>query len=622
MRVLLLTLFLTSSLYGQEVPKKIISSSIQEVTVFLEGAQIKRHSVLSLPTGKSTLVLKKLSPHLDKNSVQVKATGDFTILSVNSKVNFLDEIEKNQRLDSIQTEIEATKLSISEANSRIEVLDEKLDLLNQNKKLTGNNSSVSIVQLQNAITFFDQEITAIKKEQSTLNRSIRKKSETLTKLEKEYSRDGSALGKPTSEVAIKVEAHSRGNAQLQVTYLVKNAGWFPKYDIRASSIEEPIQIDYKASVYQNTGNDWNNVKLKFSNGNPSEGGTAPQLDTWFLNYARFTAYRSTQSRSQPGFVTGKVTSAEDGQGLPGVNVILKGTTVGTVTDLNGNYSIVRPSGNPTLVFSFIGMASEEVAVGSRSVIDVQLSPDVKQLSEVVVTAVGTRRNRLSRTGAVHRGAPQTLEAEINKTQVIENQTTVEIEVTDPYTLKSDGEQIQVDLKKYKIDALFEYYAVPKLDKDAFLLAKITNWDQYNFLAGEANLYFEDAYVGRSILDAKSLNDTLQISLGRDKSIVVNRIKKDELSRKRSIGANITESRTYVIDIRNQKSSTINLTLLDQIPKSVNTAISVEQKELSSGSFDKETAQVRWELVIGPREKKEITLSYGVKYPKRERVILD
>ncbi len=99
------------------------------------------------------------------------------------------------------------------------------------------------------------------------------------------------------------------------------------------------------------------------------------------------------SWAQERAVSGKVTSVDDGAPLPGVNVVLKGTTTGTVTDIEGNYKISIPANNSVLVFSFIGLASEELNVGNRSIIDLQMSPDVQQLSEVVVTAVGIERDR-------------------------------------------------------------------------------------------------------------------------------------------------------------------------------------------------------------------------------------
>ena len=99
--------------------------------------------------------------------------------------------------------------------------------------------------------------------------------------------------------------------------------------------------------------------------------------------------------AQERMVTGKVTATEDGSTLPGVNVVVKGTTNGTVTDVDGNYKLSVPATGGNIVFSFIGLASQEIAIGERSVIDIGMALDVKQLSEVVVTAQGIERDQKS-----------------------------------------------------------------------------------------------------------------------------------------------------------------------------------------------------------------------------------
>src|SRR5690349_5574839 len=90
------------------------------------------------------------------------------------------------------------------------------------------------------------------------------------------------------------------------------------------------------------------------------------------------------SVAQDRTVTGRVTATEDGSALPGVNVLVKGTTNGTMTDSDGKYSIVASSSNDALVYSFVGLKTQEVAIDGRSVIDISLALDVTQLSEVVV----------------------------------------------------------------------------------------------------------------------------------------------------------------------------------------------------------------------------------------------
>jgi TonB-linked SusC/RagA family outer membrane protein len=103
----------------------------------------------------------------------------------------------------------------------------------------------------------------------------------------------------------------------------------------------------------------------------------------------FALFSYAQERS----ISGKVTSAEDGSPLPGVNVVVKGTTIGTVTDTQGGYRINVSTSDATLVFSFIGLTSQEVQVGDRTVVDLQMSQDVQQLSEVIVTAQGVQREQ-------------------------------------------------------------------------------------------------------------------------------------------------------------------------------------------------------------------------------------
>src|SRR5258705_1934230 len=97
--------------------------------------------------------------------------------------------------------------------------------------------------------------------------------------------------------------------------------------------------------------------------------------------------------AQDRVVTDRVSSSEDGSALPGVNVLVKGTTNGTVTDSEGKFSLSIPPSGGSLVFSFIGLSTQEIEIGERSVVDVQLGLDIKQLSEVVVTGVGVATER-------------------------------------------------------------------------------------------------------------------------------------------------------------------------------------------------------------------------------------
>ena len=110
------------------------------------------------------------------------------------------------------------------------------------------------------------------------------------------------------------------------------------------------------------------------------------------------------------------------------------------------------------------------------------------------------------------------------TEVNENQTNLEFNITIPYDIPSDSKQYTINIQDFSLPATYEYYCAPKLDREAFLLARITGWENYNLLSGEINLFFEGTYVGKSHLNVRNTNDTLDLSLGRDKGIVVTRVK--------------------------------------------------------------------------------------------------
>ncbi|NMM49124.1 mucoidy inhibitor MuiA family protein [Marinigracilibium pacificum] len=609
---------------AQELKELKLKSSIDNVTIYLQNAQISRSGKISIPKGKSIISINRLSPYIDEKSIQVKGDGDFTILSVNHKLNFLEDLIKNNRLDSLREASEKIESTIIKRKSRIEILHEKQSILNENKKLGGQNVNTSLTEIKNAIEFYDKELTQIKSEEIKINSEIKELESSQNSIAREIQKYSAMENSPSGTIEIKIESKNATTGQFKVNYIVANAGWFPSYDIRSESINQPLKLTYKADVYQNTGVDWKDVKIKLSNGNPQQSGTAPVLNPWHLNYKRFSVLSSYSNGYMNGdisSVSGKVTD-QNGEGIPGVNVMVSGSTIGTTTNILGEYSISLPNGRQSLTFSSVGYITQTRPVNSR-MLNIVLNEDINELSEVVVTkALSGSAAGVRIRGASSVNANDFIDAESITTTVIENQTTVEFEIDEPYTVKSNSDKISVEVKTYNIDADYEYYAVPKLDRDAFLIARITNWDQYNFLEGEANLYFEGTFVGRSILDAKSLNDTLNISLGRDKSIIIGREKIEDFSKEKIFASNKVDSRYHKILVRNKKSQPVKITLYDQIPVPVINSIEVEPVELSNASLNAINGKVTWELTIPAQQQEELKLAYKVKYPKRESVILE
>jgi uncharacterized protein (TIGR02231 family) len=202
------------------------------------------------------------------------------------------------------------------------------------------------------------------------------------------------------------------------------------------------------------------------------------------------------------------------------------------------------------------------------------------------------------------------------------ETTITFDIAVPYTIPSDGKLQTVEIQRLTASADYKYVTLPKLSPLAYLTANITDWAKLSLQSGEATLYFENSFVGKSNLNVNQLTDTLTISLGTDNSILVKREKRKDFTSKKVIGTNKTETYSFLLTIRNNKANPVEITLNDQIPVSSNSGITVEAIELSGGRYNSETGEIKWDLEIKPQETKQIILTYSVKYPKDKTVILE
>lgn len=205
------------------------------------------------------------------------------------------------------------------------------------------------------------------------------------------------------------------------------------------------------------------------------------------------------------------------------------------------------------------------------------------------------------------------------TSEVETTLSIEFAIGLPYTILSGGKGQQVDIKNIDLPADYQYAVVPKLELSAFLLARITKWDTYNILSGNANIYFEGTFVGKTYIDASNTMDTLSISLGRDPRIVVERNLITDYTSKKMIGTNRKEEYGYEIIIRNTKKEAITIVVEDQYPISQNSSLEVLLTESSGATNDPITGKLSWKLDIPAAETKKLVLKYSVKYPKDKKV---
>jgi len=517
---------------GQKVPSKV-----QKVIVFLNGAQVTRTAKVNITPGTSTLVFNNVAQNIQDQSIQVHASGDFTILSVKTELNYLNDPGRSKDVEALQVQQNTIRAKIALDNGLLTVNQQEQNMLLKNQQISGQYSNVDVLKLKQALDFQTERLTAVTKKQLSINSEIAALDVELQKYDNQIAEINKGSNTVSNSIVVTVSAKAATESEFSLNYVVNDASWFPTYDIRAKNVNSTISISYKANVTQQTGEDWKGIRLTLSTGNPTVSGSKPEIRPYYLNLSQYSAS-------------------------------------------NAN--------NETQL-------SDVVAVGYGS--QYKAKQNSGYLAEVVVAR-----------------APQ-----VNR---VENQTNVDFNITDPYTILSDGKEYTVQINDMELKASYQYAVAPKLSTNVFLTAKVTDWNKYNLLPGEANLFFEGTYIGKSSLNANSTADTLAISLGTDKNIVVTRTLQKQLTARQVIGSDKKDTRDWMIEIRNRKNQPINLLVEDQVPVSQNAAIVVESQQLSKGEADPSTGKVSWAFAMKPMDNKKLELKYQVKYPKNQPIIVE
>lgn len=531
----LLTAFLcllSGIAFSQKPLEKEIKTEAAEVTVFMEGAQITRTKSVELTPGKSILKFANLSPFIDPKSIQVKAAGELTVLSVLHLQNYLDKAEDSDELKRLKTRLKELDATIQTESAYKDILIQEMAFLEKNSEIGGKNQAVSVASLQEAADFYRNRLTALKLKEIERAQSLITLQKEKTDLENQLNSLSLKKEFPSGEILVTVDAKKNQSALFELTYVAGNCGWSPSYDIRANTVSEPVELIYKANVRQDTKEEWNNVKLRLSSSNPNVSGVAPKLETYYLRYPEPAPIYKMQRE----------------------NLVLE---------------MADTEKEDTPPIRIRGTASSPV-------------PVVRQ----------------------------------------ENQTAISFDIKTPYTIKPDNKSYAVEVVAIELPAIFQYYCVPKMDKDAFLIARIPGFEQYNLLEGEASVFFEGTFVGKTVLDPRVASDTLEISLGRDKNVSVKREKAGEFSSKQFMGSKKEVIRGWTTTVKNNKSQKINMVILDQVPVSTAEEIEVSVRQHTGAVHHPETGEMKWEFTLAPAEKKEFVLEYAVKYPKSKTLLVD
>ncbi len=520
-----------TSLEGQE---KYITSPVSHVTVFRQGAQLSGDLPISVQAGTFDYIAGGLSPYIDPNSIQVRGEGEFMIMGVVHRNNYLENPAESTVIKELRDKIEALEMKIEDEKTVVEVLQEKEIFLKSNYDVVTNKSAITPEQLRALLDIYSTNMESVKTALLKKKRTITDYQEEKQQLEKQLAGTIDKSKMPTGEIVVTVSATKPSTGRLKLSYVVMNAGWHPSYDIRVDDINDPASIIYRANIWQNSGIDWKDVKVSLSNASPMTAGALPTLDPWFIDIYKPFAYNTLDE------------------------VI-----------------VVR------------GSRSMPVAREAKA-------EDAMMMEESAPLPVTVSESNIS------------FSFDINVSQ----------------TIMTDGKPVAVELQRLTVPATYSYAVTPKLASTAYLMGYITGWEKYNLLPGESNIYFTNTFTGKGYINTAELTDTLPVSLGADNNITVKRDRRTDFTSQKLIGANRVETLSFLISVRNNKSRSVALKLRDQIPLSQNSQITVEALELTGGKLNPVTGEITWDLTVEPRETREIILTYSVKYPKNEKVMLE
>ncbi|GAA0546427.1 hypothetical protein GCM10009415_30760 [Chitinophaga japonensis] len=601
------------------------SGAIDQVVVFLQGAQVTRSMPYTLTPGNNRVVFSGISPDIDEKSIQVKVPADATLMSIAHQPDFIREQSQREEIVRLEKQREALQAQLDREKNHLQVYTQEEALLTKNQDIGGDNNGVTAAALKEVLDLHRQRLAEvlekqllIKQQVHTLEIELKKNASQLLVLRQQKET-------PTSDIILDVLSKSSVSGKFTVSYLVKHAGWLPAYDIRVKDITHPLDITFKAKVFQQCGEVWKQVKLQLSTGNPADNNVKPVLHPWYLrtyrSYEEMNRVRQLQRSLGNNEIKGRVLD-HDGNPLPYATVQVKGKTLGTTTDDKGYFSLQSPGGEQTLQFSSVGYQRLELPARS-GFMQVTMQADTRALEEVVVTGYALQGKvtgvSVQQEKRVVRKESSSVISGVTEAYVA---TTFYYDIPIPYTIEPDGKPYTVGVKELEVPASYEYYAVPKLDKAAFLVAGITGWESLNLLEGEASIYYEDTYLGKSLLDLQSSSDTLLVSLGRDKGVVVSRTLEKDYSRKRFIGRNITMSRSWQLGIRNNKPVPVQVILQDQLPIPGNTDITLSGVSYSDAVLDEPSNLLTWKMTLAPGTEQQQQLKYSVSFPKTAIVNID
>ena len=511
------------------------NSELKHVTIFNKGALVERTGSISVNKGANELVIENVSPILQNSSIQVVIYSDQVIInSVSKKMNYLGTNGLfNEETQGLKDSIDILKDKLRLENVNLSVFKEEKELLRDNKTVLKSSKEFIIDDLMDLTDYFRERMLDVENNLSSTKLEITELNKALKNVEQQLAIVNNNAQNKYSNIVVQLTSLKDEDCQYEVSYNLNDAGWIPFYDIRTKKFNSPVDLTYKAKVYQKSNEDWNDVKLTLSTGNLNQSNAAPSFNTDYLSFYNNRPKKNTYRSKMAG------------SAAPSYSY-----DVGASIEIN----------------------EQEMSLSSAEFTSVNFS--------------GTQ---------------------------------VEYNIDLPYSIPSRRQPIFIDIQKVTLPATYDYYCYPSRDKDVFLMCHFKSLGSQNFLPGNGQVYYQGKSIGKTHVDPFSTKSTIDLSLGRDVSIIVERKLLKKFSSEVKIGDKIKLERSYELSVRNNKPNPIELKLIDQVPVSNNKGIDVELIEHSEANYNKQKGKLVWKLSLNSNETIQKSFSYTIKHPEDQKV---
>ncbi len=642
-------LFILISIISFGQKETTLPSEIKKVTIFFQGAQIEHQKSTDLKPGKQEIIFEKLTDFLDPNSVQVKAIGDMTILSVRTRKNFEDLKMSNEEIASLNTKKHKLELQDQILRDEYDILALDKNLLLKNRDLKGNADGLKVAELKEAFAFMHIKLTEINTRQSAIYNQLEDLNKEMNRIEQEITSQRSKPVTNFTEIIVEIDVEKATKGEFFFTYITPNASWKPYYDMRSDGIGQPVRLEAKALVSQTSGISWKNIDLVLSTNDPYENSKEPTLNPWYLTYYNYPPQKQVYQRQIPQNdysgekLRGEVIDASTGEPLPFAKISFPSNpNVGAVTDFDGKFEVIVPRGEKFVSANYVGynpvqlgitapylkffihsqeLVLEEVMISAESY-DYEVA-DVMSVSKSTSNQEGlfssNRREGRKRkadkdysaaynSNLAGASSGESYSYSSNAVSVAtQKDLRMEYAIQSKFTIPSDGIDHRVQIATYELPAKYEYHAAPKMDPSVYLAAQVSGWEKLNLLNGESNLYFDGTFIGKTFIDVNSTKDTLSFSLGKDNKIQIERKRIQEKSTNRTIGSRQKFEVTWEIKVKNNGGAAIPILIKDQFPISTNNDIKVKNGDFTDAQLDEKTGILTWNFLLNSSQSKSLLI---------------